>query len=296
MRCHVSIGAIDGWFIKAGLGHARFQIVRDHLRRGAAKEREGADMRGNPVWQALRPGRLDIGVTGCTQRGDEDLRRPYLAGFCADDIKSCPGIVDEQAFPGNMVLAHHRREVAFPTTIKFAIAAVAITLVVDAAILLPQQRKCHAFAPQLDMDLRPIRLRESSTQHLNRRREEEALQVALGQFNWQRPSQSRRLRTIRVGRNCASGNPKARGNLAGRKTLRSKPHHILDLAHRQSFHGVPCSSKSRRLPRVTIAQHRQIIGGNRVATCPGIPGHIRLEPVARSDRDNRPDHPGIRSC
>jgi hypothetical protein len=65
------------------------------------------------------------------------LRRPDLACFGADLIKHSPGIVDEQAFPSNVVLAHHRRKAAFPTAIKLAIAAVAITIMVGAAILLP---------------------------------------------------------------------------------------------------------------------------------------------------------------
>ncbi len=67
-------------------------------------------MRADPVRQALRRGRLGVGVVGGVRDGDEDLRRPDLAGAAVEQIDGLAGMIDEHALAGGMSLARRRRE------------------------------------------------------------------------------------------------------------------------------------------------------------------------------------------
>ena len=71
-------------------------------------------MRADPVRQALRRGRLGVGVVGGVRDGDEDLRRPDLAGAAVEQIDGLAGMIDEHALAGGMSLARRRRRPAFP--------------------------------------------------------------------------------------------------------------------------------------------------------------------------------------
>jgi len=51
-------------------------------------------MRGDPVRQALRRGRLGVGVVGGVRDGDEDLRRPDLAGAAVEQIDGLAGMIE----------------------------------------------------------------------------------------------------------------------------------------------------------------------------------------------------------
>ena len=58
MRGHVRVANIDLGVVETGLGDPGFEIVRYHRRGHAAEEGKGANMRADPVGQALCPGRL----------------------------------------------------------------------------------------------------------------------------------------------------------------------------------------------------------------------------------------------
>ena len=69
---------------------ADLRVVGHQLRRHAAHEGERPDMRADPVRQRLGPARLGIGVVGGAHHGDEDLRRPDLAGAPSISSTVCP--------------------------------------------------------------------------------------------------------------------------------------------------------------------------------------------------------------
>jgi len=138
---HVAIGTVDGWVVETGLGDASLEIVRNQLRRHATEEIKGTHVARYPIRQALYLTGLNIGVTGRPQRRDKDLGRTHLAGFGADNIHGVARIVDKQALTGRVTLTHHRRQLAFPTSVEFAVPAMAVRIRANTAIHLPQQRK-----------------------------------------------------------------------------------------------------------------------------------------------------------
>ncbi len=81
-------------------------VVRHQQRRHAVDRRQGADVGADPVGKPLRPRRLRIGEVRGTEHGDEDLRRPPLAGEAVDHHRHAVArVVDEQ------FVAVHRRPV-----------------------------------------------------------------------------------------------------------------------------------------------------------------------------------------
>ena len=69
-------------------------------------------MRGDPVRQALRPGRLGVGVVRRAQHRDEHLRRARLARVPVDDADRLTGVIDEGRLAGPVGLAHHHIDLA----------------------------------------------------------------------------------------------------------------------------------------------------------------------------------------
>ena len=65
-------------------------------------------MRADPVRQGLGRGRLDVGVVGGTEHGDEELRRRDLAGSDVDHRDGLAGVVNKEALARGMSLAHRR--------------------------------------------------------------------------------------------------------------------------------------------------------------------------------------------
>ena len=155
----VLVGRVGVRLVAAGPAHRALQVVRHHQLGHAAEEaRRRARASAHPVGQALRPGRLGVGVVRRAQHGDEDLRLAHLAGGAVDDRHRVPGVVDEQLLAGAVLLAHHHVEAPGPGPVALAEPAVLKPVRVDGLVLLPQQRQRHALAPQLPVHRRPVRL------------------------------------------------------------------------------------------------------------------------------------------
>ena len=155
-------------------------------------------MAGNPIWKRLRPTGLNIGVIGCSERGDEDLRLTHFARIRANHVHGMPRIVDKQAFACRMALTHHRRQAALPPGVELTIAAVPIAVRMDGAILFPEQRQGHALAAQLAVHIRPIWLRNGAGRSAGLMRIKPMLKRDVGQVIGQWPGQPGNVRTPEI--------------------------------------------------------------------------------------------------
>ena len=107
MLRQVGIGPVDQRLVERGLDDAGLQIVADRLARDPAEISEGADMRSDPVWQLLAPGRLGPRVrlsagprtgasqTGGAEHGDKNLHRDGLAAAGIDHLAGAAGEIDK---------------------------------------------------------------------------------------------------------------------------------------------------------------------------------------------------------
>ena len=171
MGRHAGVSSVDLGIVQAGLDDAGFEIVRYDLSGHPAEIGEGAAVRADPIGQRLRSGRFGIGVAGGAQGGDEDLGRANLAGEAVDHVRPGAGVIDEQLVAGDMGLAHGRGEPAAPIPVEIAEPAVAVTVAMNGAVLLPQERQGHAGPLQLAMQQRPVGKRPAIGRKHRRRRE-----------------------------------------------------------------------------------------------------------------------------
>ena len=171
MGRHAGVSSVDLGIVQAGLDDAGFEIVRYDLSGHPAEIGEGAAVRADPIGQRLRPGRLGIGVAGGAQGGDEDLGRANLAGEAVDHVRPGAGVIDEQLVAGDMGLAHGRGEPAAPIPVEIAEPAVAVTVAMNGAVFLPQERQGHAGPLQLAMQQQPVGKRPAIGRKHRRRRE-----------------------------------------------------------------------------------------------------------------------------
>ena len=231
MGRHLGVGAVDRRLVEAGFGDARAQIVGHHHRRDAADERKGARVRADPVGQALRPGGLGIGVARRAEHGDEQLRRHRFAGQSVDHRQRRAGVIDEHALAGDVALPHGRRQPRLPGAIELTVAANAVTVGVDGAMLLPQQLQRHPRPAQLAVNRRPVRLRPPILGRDRRRREEPALQRFVRQAVRQRPGEAGTPRPPDALPGGRRAHPEAGGDLAFGHAGGGQPQHVADLAH-----------------------------------------------------------------
>ena len=228
---HLGIGAVDRRLVEAGLGDARAQIVGHHHRRNPTHEREAARVRADPIGQALCPRGLRIGVVRRPEHGDEQLRRHRLPGRWVDHLKRRAGVVDEHTLAGDVALPHGRRQPCLPGAVEFAVAAIAVAVGVDAAMLLPQQLQRHPWPAQLAVDRRPVWLRPTILGRPRGRRVEPDLQRFVHQAFRQRPAQARAPRPPDAFPSGRRAHPEAGGNLAFGHAGGRQPQHVADLAH-----------------------------------------------------------------
>ena len=154
-------------------------------------------MRGDPVGQRLRPGRLGVGVVRRPQHRDEDLRLAKLSGVAVHHPDRVPGVVDEHLLARTVLLAHHDVDLRGPRPVPRTEPAVLHPLGMNRLVLLPQQCERHPLATQLAVDLAPVRNRESPGVR-RRCRIQPLEQPRIVERLGQRPSQPLQLRAHQV--------------------------------------------------------------------------------------------------
>lgn len=158
MASQLAVGGVELGRVEARGGNAALEIVRDEDGGDPLKMLKGPHMATDPVWQALAPGRLAVGVVRGPQHGDEDRRCPDLTAHRIDHRHGLPGVVDEQLLARGVGLAHAHRQPPDPAPVVDAEAAVAVTVGVLGLVLLPEQIERDPLAPQLAVHGGPIGL------------------------------------------------------------------------------------------------------------------------------------------
>src|SRR5258705_8799016 len=144
MRSYHGVVAIDLWLVERRLVHTALEIVWNDDTRHAAEEPEHAHMCSDPVRESLRPGCFRVGVIGCTEHSDKYLCIAHLASHWIGNRKLLARVIDEHLFAGNVMLAHHRRELSLELTIEIAEPRVTVTLRMSVVVLLPQHHQVDA--------------------------------------------------------------------------------------------------------------------------------------------------------
>ena len=124
----------------------------------AAEEAKHAHMRAGPIRQLLRPGRLGISEVRSAEHADKYLSLVDFARRRINNRDPLARVVHERLFSGDVVLAHHRAQPSLEPAKQIAEPAVAVALLVDLPIFLPQDHHRHARPLQLARQGRPIRL------------------------------------------------------------------------------------------------------------------------------------------
>jgi hypothetical protein len=243
----LQIGGIEIRLVAVRLAHAAAQIVRDQNGWSPIEVREGPHMRADPVGQALRPGRLGVGVVGGPEHRHEDLRGADLPAGRIDDLHRLPGVVDEQLLPGAVGLAHHHVERPAPGLVALAEPAVAEALGMRGPVLLPQQHQRHAGTAQLLMHRRPVRHHAGVGRHRRWRRKQPPLQLPIAQGLGQGPTQPRGGKAPLVLPDAAARHLQARRDLPVRQAgLEPQAQILANLTHGQPLHLDPSLRKRGR--------------------------------------------------
>jgi hypothetical protein len=212
---HVRVAAVQIRVVAVGPGDRRLQVVGDQNFGTTPKEREGTDVRADPLLYLLRPGGLGIGVVARPQHRHEDLCLAHLPAVTVDDTDRLAGIVDEQLLAGRVALAHDHVQRAHPLAIKVGELAVLIaTLGVLLLVLLPQQRQRHAFALHLLVDVGPIGCCPMAVAGQLRLAKQPLFQLRFRQSLGQWPADPRLLGSLQIIGDCRARDAQARGDLA----------------------------------------------------------------------------------
>lgn len=192
---HLRIGRVSLWFVAAGLGDARFEIVGHQDLRHPPKEGERPNVAADPVRQALAPGGFDIGVGRCTQDRDEDLGRTESPRAGIRDRHGHPRIVDEALLSRPVVLPHDEILATQPGAIAVTEPRIREPVGFPLLVFLPEEQQGDPLAPQLVLDNRPVRF---WSRRDNRwwQRKQSALQSSIIQLRG--PGKTARRKTLKV--------------------------------------------------------------------------------------------------
>jgi hypothetical protein len=138
---------VEFWFVAIGYGDQRTGIVRNDEFGYAADERQGATDSSQPIRLRLSRRGTGEGIAGGTEYGDEDARRPNLAGIGVNDRHRRTGVVGEQLLAGAVGLAHGALELPCPGFV--ACAECGVLESGDAnrgSVFFPKQGEGDAFA------------------------------------------------------------------------------------------------------------------------------------------------------
>jgi hypothetical protein len=213
MGREVLIGRIEIGLVAMGLAEGALEVVRDDDLGNTIKEGQRAHRRADPVRESLGPGRLGVRVVRGPEHRHEDLGITDLPGGTIHYLGALCGIVDEQLLAAPVALAHDHVQVALPTGVVIAEAAVGVAVGVALAVLLPQQKQGHALAPQLTMNRGKIRLNALGFALTPGLLEQPSLQRRGVHPLGQRPSNPRRLGTSQVLRDRRSADTHGLGDL-----------------------------------------------------------------------------------
>ena len=242
MGGHLLVGAVDPRFVPAGGGDAGLEIVADELGGGTAIEGESVDVTADPVGQSLGPAGLGVGVVGGAQGRDEDLGWADLAGHRDHHVHGLTGIVDEQLVAGDMGLAHGGRHPPAPVGVEVAEPAVAVSVGMPPAILLPEQHQGDAGAAQLGMDLGPVGQRAQCLRGREGRQEKPALKGGIIQVGRYWPGNADHRCPAQVLGDRIAADPDGLGDQAiGLTADMLEAENLSNLSHGQSlcWHGTP---------------------------------------------------------
>jgi hypothetical protein len=217
--------------VAAGVADAALEVVGDQQLGDPAEELEAAHMGADPVPQALAPGRLDVGVTGRPEHGDEDLGLALLPCGHVDDGHRLAAVIDDQPLPWRMALAQGDRQGPREGPVVLAKGAVLIALGIGLPILLPEQVQGDPRAPQLAMHRGPVRLRALDP-GTRARRKQRRLQGRLRQRLVQGPGQPGQTGPPHIVGDRGGRSPHRTGNVSvGAPALAVQAQHFVDLAH-----------------------------------------------------------------
>ena len=292
VRGHHPVAAVQLGIVERGLVHARLQVV-DHDQAGhAAEEAEHPDVRANPVWQGLGPGRLGIGEVRGAEHGDEDLRLAHLAGVRIGDRDLLAGIVDEDLVAGIVILPHARRQPALEAAEQLAEATVAVPVGLDRPVFFPEHHHGDAGLLQIDDQLGPVGLRAAAEARLDPGPgEQPGLEGIVGEIARQRPAQPHVRGARQVLLNGAAGHAQHACDLAAAGAVPGQTQHLAQLSHGQlplRRHPVPPSrSTGGRMPELLTQEPSGLRPGGRLHV--GMVAGFIPERWPASNRKTRPD-------
>src|SRR5271154_6838642 len=149
MRSHRAVGSVDLGIVERRLVDAALQIVGNQQLRHTTEEAEHAHMSAGPVRQLLRPRRLGTGEVRGAEYADEYLSLVDFTRRLITNRDPLARVVHERLFAGDVVLAHHRTQPSLKTAKQIAEPAIAVALLIDLPIFLPQNHHRHAGPLQL---------------------------------------------------------------------------------------------------------------------------------------------------
>src|SRR5271156_6603168 len=159
MRSHRAVGSVDLGIVERRLVDAALQIVGNQQLRRTTEEAEHAHMSAGPVRQLLRPRRLGTGEVRGAEYADEYLSLVDFTRRLITNRDPLARVVHERLFAGDVVLAHHRTQPSLKTAKQIAEPAIAVALLIDLPIFLPQNHHRHAGPLQLARQSGSVRRR-----------------------------------------------------------------------------------------------------------------------------------------
>ena len=155
MNRELLIGAIDAWFIPAGLGYAGEQIIGNQDLRHAADKLKSPDMGSDPVRQALRVRCLGIREVAGAQDGNEDLAVVYFTGGTVNDRNRLTTVINKQLLSCMVNLAHGDIDFFCIGAVEVREVAVLIAVRILSFVLVPEKHQCDALPGKVPVDVRP---------------------------------------------------------------------------------------------------------------------------------------------
>src|ERR1035441_1232539 len=210
------VTAVQQRFVTAGTNDPGLEIIRNRDSTDALKESPSMAMSSKPSAQLLVVEGLDIRLIAGAQHRHKQMARRETAVLCVVDRHRLTRPVHKHLLARLMDLTQHRLQSAGPALVKFAVAAVTITLRLGLSVFLPQQQQGYPLSTELLVDARPVRQSQGAHRCLRRTGDQPCQQLLFILPLWQRPTDSRRLSSFEVVPHCAGGQAAPASNIPGR--------------------------------------------------------------------------------